>query len=417
MPNRRNAVYFFLSLCLVAGLLTGRAFFFNLAYLLGGLLLASLIWAWLSVRWIVINRKTGSTRTQVRRKLEEMFIVQNRGLLPKLWLEVRDESTLPGHRAGHVVPWLTTRASYRWYVETVCQVRGEFRLGPLTVATGDPFGLYLFSRKLGATTRLIVYPETVPVVKFELPFGNLSGGESQRRRAHFVTTNAVGVREYVTGDSFNRIHWPTSARRDQLMVKEFEIEPKVDVWLFVDYSASGLVEVPGLRRAGGTGAVIPLDGAIPPSSEEYATVISASLAQHFIDSEQALGFAAYAPNREVLQPERGMRQFLRIMEILAVARSTSLRSLAEMLALETPYISRGTTLLIVTASVDPAWITEAQIVSRKGIRPVCILLDPQSFGGIRSADQARTMLRLGKIPTFTVRYGEDLTASLAQSPI
>jgi len=50
MPNRRNAVYVLLILCLLTGLLTGRAFFFNLVYLFTGLLVISFLWAWLSVR-------------------------------------------------------------------------------------------------------------------------------------------------------------------------------------------------------------------------------------------------------------------------------------------------------------------------------------------------------------------------------
>ncbi len=207
MQNRRNAIYGLLILILLTGLFTGRAFFFNLAYLLGGLLIVSLIWSWTSVRWIAISRKTRARRAQVGRNLDEVFAVSNRAFLPKLWLEIRDESDLPGHRASHVVPALGARASYRWYVETPCLVRGEFRLGPMTILSGDPFGLFLSPRKLGATSKVIVYPATVPINKFELPMGMLSGGDAERRRAQFITTNAAGVREYVTGDSFNRIHW------------------------------------------------------------------------------------------------------------------------------------------------------------------------------------------------------------------
>ncbi|MBK8025971.1 MAG: DUF58 domain-containing protein [Chloroflexi bacterium] len=417
MRNRRNALYFSISACLIAGLLTGRAFFFNLAYLLGAMILVSMLWAWFSIRWIGITRRTSSSRSQIGRRFDEMFLVQNRAVLPKLWLEIHDDSDLPAHRASHVVPWLTFRASYRWYVETTCQARGEFRLGSLSIISGDPFGLFLLRRNLAATSRLVVYPLTVPIVKFAIPSGALTGGEHQRQRAHFITTNAVGVREYVTGDSFNRIHWPTTARRNQLMVKEFEIEPKVDVWLFVDFSASSLAEFPGLRRANGTGAVLHSGTTLPPSSEEYAVTIAASLAQFFIESDRAVGFAAYTPNREVLQPEHGARQSLRVMEILALARSVAQRSLAEMLALETPYISRGATLVLITASSDPAWIAEAQLIARKGIRPVCVLLEPQSFGGPAPVDDVRTMLRLANIPTFIIRCGDDLTAVLAQTPI
>lgn len=417
MPNRRNTVYSLLIVSLLAGLFTGRSFFFNLSYLLGALLIVSLIWSWSAVRWLAISRRTRTRRAQVGRNLEEVFVVTNRSWMPKLWLEIRDHSNMPGHRASTVVPGLGPRSSYRWYVETPCTVRGEFTLGPVSIISGDPFGLFASPRKLAATSSIIVYPQTVYVEDFELPMGVLSGGDAQRRRAQNITTNAAGVREYVTGDAFNRIHWATTARRDRLMVKEFEIDPMVDIWMFVDFSAASLCEHPNLQRINGSGAVIPMSPDIPPSTEEYAVVVAASLVKFFVDQERALGFAAYTPHREIQQPERGNRQLLRILQSLAVARSFTNYSLAEMLSLETPYFTRGTTLVIVTASLDARWITEAQVLARKGIRPVCVLIDPASFGGGVPAESIQPMLRLAKIPTIVIRYGDDLTAALRQRPL
>ncbi|MBZ0279616.1 MAG: DUF58 domain-containing protein [Anaerolineae bacterium] len=417
MSNRRNAVYVLLILSLLTGLFTGRAFFFSLAYLFSGLLMLSFIWAWLSVRWISMGRKTRARRAQVGRSLDEAFIIRNRSIIPKLWLEVRDHSTLPSHRASHIVPALRSYGSYRWQVETPCLVRGEFQLGPVTIISGDPFGFFTSPRRLDAISKVIVYPPTVPINQVHLPIGQISGGEAQRRRAHFVTTNAAGVRDYVSGDSFNRIHWATTARKDRLIVKEFEIDPLVDTWLFTDFSAGSLVEEPGLQRVEGVGPVIPTSQTIPPSTEEYAVVIAASLAKYFIDSERALGFAAYTPHREILQPEHGKRHLTQIYQTLAVARSFSKYTLGQMLTLETPYFTRGTTLIIVTASLDMAWITEAQILSRRGIRPMCILIDPYSFGGSNQAEETIGLLRLAKIPTITVRKNDDLSAVLAQRPM
>lgn len=418
MPNRRNAVYLLLILTLLSGLFTGRAFFFNLAYLFVGLIVISFFWSWLSVRWISIGRRTRARRAQVGRTLDEIFEVRNYAWIPKLWLEVRDHSELPGHRASHVVPPLGIRGRYRWHVETLCLARGEFRLGPLTLISGDPFGLFLSPRRLAAISSVIVYPAMVDLSYFELPVGTLSGGEARRRRAHFVTTNAAGVRDYASGDSFNRIHWPSTARKDRLMVKEFEIDPLVDLWLFVDFSAKSLVEHPSVERVNQIGPVITTGAGIPRSTEEYAVVVAASLAKYFIEKlERAVGFVAYTPYREVYQPERGSRQLNRMLQALAVARSLSDYSLAQMLTLETPYLTRGTTLVIITASLDSAWVREAQILVRRGIRPVCVLIDAESFGGSQHSGDIQAILRLAKIPTIPVRMGEDLVATLSQRPL
>ncbi len=417
MHNRRNAVHLLVIACLLIGLVTGRSFFFTLAILFGGILFTSFIWSWLAVRWIIVSRKTRARRAQVGRKLDETFIVQNRSFLPKLWLEVRDHSTLPGHRASQVVPALAPRRNYRWYVETPCLVRGEFELGPVTLSSGDPFGFFLSPRRIDATSKVVVYPATVALTHVDMPMGQISGGDAQRRRAFNVTTNAAGVREYVPGDSFNRIHWASTARRDKLIVKEFEIDPLVDIWLFMDFSSDSIYEDPILERIDGIGPLIPTSHHIPPSTEEYGVIIAASLAKYFIDSERALGFAAYGPHREILQPEHGLRQLNRILQILAVARSRSPYTLGQMLTLETPYFTRGTTLVIITSSLDPSWVTQAQILSRRGIRPMCILVDSHSFGAPTAATETLAMLRLARIPTIPIRKNDDIAAALAQRPL
>jgi uncharacterized protein (DUF58 family) len=418
MQNRRNAIYLFISLSLVTGLLTGRAFFFNLSYMLIGIMLISVLWAWLSVSWVSIARRTRSRRAQVGRSFEENFSVRNRAWLPKLWLEIEDESTLPEHKASYVVPALGINAQHHWSVKTRCAVRGEFRLGPMTVTSGDPFGFFVIKRHLSATSRIVVYPRIVSVNTLDLPMGALSGGEAQRRRSHYVTTNASGVRDYVPGDSFNRIHWRSSARKDRLIVKEFEIDPLVDIWLFADFSTNSLTESNSINRLNGDGPIIDASGDIPPSTEEYVAVVTASLARYFINLERALGFAAYTPNREVHQPERGNRQLTRILETLAVARSLSPYTLGQMLTLETPYFTRGTTLVVVTSSLDKQWATEAQILMRRGIRPVCVFIDGSSFNHVSgNTEEMLGLLRLAKIPTIKVQRGDDIPAVLAKRVI
>ncbi len=417
MPGRRNFIYLAIIACLLTGLFTGRALFFNLAWLFTALFVIALVWSWFAVRGIGIGRTTRSRRSQVGRTFGESFQVNNRGWLPKLWLEIRDHSDLPGYYASHVVPPLNQRQKYLWNTETLCRVRGEFQLGPMTITSGDPFGLFVPRRRITATERVIVYPAIVPLSDFRLPIGLLSGGEAQRFLTQNITTNAAGVREYVPGDSINRIHWKSTARRNKLIVKEFELDPLVDIWLFVDFSAQSLIEDSSVQRIGRVGAVIPAGSSIPASTEEYSVVIAASLARYFIDIERALGFAAYIPHREVYQPERGERQITHIFEALAVARSLSQRSLKEMLALEAHSFTRGTTLVIITASLDTQWIQETQVLARRGIRPMCVFIDPATFGSPFSSDDVRGMLNLAKIPTIYVRRGDNLSVALTQRPL
>ncbi|HYN89511.1 MAG TPA: DUF58 domain-containing protein, partial [Ardenticatenaceae bacterium] len=229
---RRSGFLFlvFLLLSFVA-VQTGRRLLFTLVYLLGATLILAFLWSWLNLQWVSLTRITQSKRAQVGRPAEERFIVRNTGPLPKLWLEVRDFSELPGHRASRVVSSMPPRRARGWAVKSIARKRGRYRLGPMRLISGDPFGLFEFKRDLPQTSSITVLPATFPIPRFAPPVGQLLGGESLRRRTHHVTPNVAGVREYAPGDSFNRIHWSSVARTGRLVVKEFEEDPTANIWI------------------------------------------------------------------------------------------------------------------------------------------------------------------------------------------
>lgn len=411
MPNRRNSIYMLLICCLLAGLLTGRGFFFNLAYLFGALLILSGIWSWLTINWVQISRNTRTRRAQVGKALEEQFSVRNTGLVPKVWLEVRDHSDVPGHHASFVVPALRPFGSYRWDASTICAKRGEYTLGPLTLISGDPFGLFQATRHISATSKILVFPPTIPIAHFAAPTGLLAGGDAQRQRTHVVTTNAAGIRDYAPGDSFSRIHWKSTARKNQLLVKEFDLDPLADVWMFVDLSAQSLFERPYSLEGGPYAEVY-----LPPSTGEYAIVVASSLAEFFLHKERALGFVTYNPGRCFFQPDRGNRQLVRILEALAMATFKGQLSCEQLLSLESHHMARGSTVVLVTSDPTDGWIHEASLLVRRGLRTIAVVIDPASFGATdaRSGEETRQILEgLGMI-TYHIQQSSDIGAVLSE---
>jgi uncharacterized protein (DUF58 family) len=412
MANRRNAIYALLIIAFLGGLF--RSFLFNLAYVLILLLAGSFIWSWLAVNWVRIGRQTDAQRAQVGRHFDEHFRVHNTGFFPKLWLEVRDQSTLPGHHASHIVPTMLPRRKYRWDVHTLCVQRGQFTLGPITVNSGDPFGLYQFPRHIRATTRVIVYPATVPLYDFASPVGRLTGGQAVRRRTYEVTTNAAGIREYAPGDSMNRIHWKTTARRGKLYTKEFELDPLADVWVFVDFDRNAMYAAQGVRD-------MPIaDGAwqLPSNTEEYIVTCAASVSEYYIEKGRAVGLIGYTPFREIVQPDRGDRQQSRILEVLALARSETNVTLRQLLAIDAELAGRGNTIVIVTSSLDFGWITEAEVLRRRGLYVVAVIVDPTSFGAVgMSFTDIHAAAEGAGIRVYPVKLYDDLTQALSFTPM
>src|SRR5947209_14077699 len=153
--------------------------------------------------------------------------------LPKLWVQIADGSTLPGHHAGYVAS-MGGRKRAIWRAKSRCRQRGRFQLGPVTAASSDPFGLFNQRLFLSPTSEVLVLPRVYQIAQLAIFAGGLPGRGRSSQRALQTTTNATTIRDYTDGDALSRIHWRSSAHFNKLMVKEFDLDPAVDAWVILD---------------------------------------------------------------------------------------------------------------------------------------------------------------------------------------
>jgi uncharacterized protein (DUF58 family) len=415
MRRKRYTLYLVILAMLLAGMITGQGFFFHIGYLFIAVVMFAFLWAWSGPNWLQLSRQTRARRAQVGRYMEERFAIQNAGPLLKFWIEVYDESDLPLHRASRVITRLGAGRTTIWGVRTLCVRRGSFRLGPLRVMAADPFGLFEMAREAPATSQLIVYPWMVEITGFAQPYGILPGGDALRRRVHHITTNVSGVRDYAPGDSFNRIHWKSTARRDRLISKEFELDPLADVWIVMDSERT--VHAGKYERKDDEGLLPwedPTQYKLPPTTEEYAITTASSLARFFLGHDRAVGFVTYTPRRECVQVDRGSRQLRKILEMLAVVEIGGHVTLDQVLSMEGDLLGRGATVVVITPSTRETWVAAAQRLLRRGLRVIAVLVDVESFGGRPGSQNIEALLATMGIPVYRVANGDDLSAALSQ---
>lgn len=117
-------------------------------------------------------------------------------------------------------PGELTRAAYRLPTER----RGVYDLGPLEIRLTDPFGLATVSAEGASTTRLTVFPPVVPLAPLPQTRGHdpHAGADAPSGVLH-QGDEFYALREYETGDDLRRVHWPSSARRDELMIRQDEM--------------------------------------------------------------------------------------------------------------------------------------------------------------------------------------------------
>lgn len=431
MTNRARGTLILLLLSIAVARISGRELYANLSYFWSGLFLFSYLWSRYSLRGIEVSRDPRSSRAQVGQLFVERFELRNVSRVPKLWVETRDESDLPGyrvtalaiglglrgpaqrgaHQAVNVAAGLGPHQLRTWILRTLCTKRGRYSLGPMIVKSGDPFGLFPVQKVVPVQQHVVVLPMIVPIQSFPLPSGRLPGGEALRRRTHQVTPNASGVREYAPGDSFGRIHWRSTARQGRLIVKEFELDPLAEIWIVLDAQYSIHLEAasdPAQEQVG-----IGDDFKLPPSSFEYAATAAASLAVHFLLRDRSVGLVTYADQREVIQPEFGEAQQWRLLESLAVVNPAGKQSLAEVLKIELPRIPQGATVIAITPSTDPGVVESLRRMSHAGRQPVLVLVDREGFGGKGGSDELMAAVQHARIPVRELRYGEEIKANLS----
>jgi uncharacterized protein (DUF58 family) len=149
--------------------------------------------------------------------------VRNVGLRPTPVLRLVDP--VSGTRGaelllGPLEPQGTARAAYRLPTDK----RGVLKIGPLQVVVGDPFGMTSIGTVAAARTELTVFPHVDDIAPLPYSTGHDPHAGSEHPNALGRTgEDFYALRRYVMGDDLRRVHWPSTARRDELMVRQDEL--------------------------------------------------------------------------------------------------------------------------------------------------------------------------------------------------
>jgi uncharacterized protein (DUF58 family) len=393
-------------------------FFTRLVYLSILLIVIGWIWAYFAPRGFSLLREARVLRQQVGQVFEERFRISNRFPFIRLWIEIRDESQLPGNSGSRVLSLIGSRQQRSYIAYTLLHRRGSFHLGPTHLVSGDPFGLFLNSVELNGDNRLVVLPYIVDLERFPSPTGMFPGGRAIRRRAAEVTPQSAGVRDYAPGDALRRIHWPTSARRDRLMAKEFDQDPQADVWIFLDAYApthyrNDQEQQELVQRVDQLWLwQRQVDVKLPADTFEYSVSAAGSLASYYIKSGRTVGFVCAADVLTVLSPERGERQLNKILETLTFLNSDGDLPLMALVEAQGPSLPRASTVVLVTSSTHPSLDLAVDYLIMRNLRPVIVFVDAQSFGADLSGSEVVYRLKQRGVPVIVVTREMDLKEAL-----
>lgn len=247
----------------------------NLLYLLGSMLLAYMLLAFLMGLWNMTNvhgEVALALEVEEGRPLALPARIENRGKRPAFDVQVRVPfAGLPEHPVARF-PFLGPGEEARGQATCPAPGRGLYPLERYTVESPYPIGFMRTQRRswLLEPGELAVLPRLLEV-DFREAFGadqTLEGEDILAHGAHGGTTY-YGVRGYVFGDPLKHVHWKVSARVGELVVKEYQRPLQARYFLFLDLDEEQL------------------EGAGPESNLEYLIRLAASLGQH-LEASRAL---------------------------------------------------------------------------------------------------------------------------------
>jgi len=286
------------------------------------------------------------------------------------------------------------RLSLRYVLEGL--PRGRYAFEDVRVEIADPFGLESVSVPLPAPGALLVYPR---LVRLERLFSE-SGAHAHDGRRLLLRRHSGfelhGVREYEQGESLRRVHWRSTARRGQLMVKELEDAPRDEIAVLLDADASAVVG----------------------ESFDMQVRAAGSILESYVRRGRRAVLVVNSERRDVQQVHSPAADWRRALELLAAAEPTGRGSLGRLLAEHDGPAARALELAVVTARLEAGLVDRLvqRALSRRKVSVVYV--DPASFNGAPRRPEP-LLLRLdgAGIPVAVVRAGDDLASALEGSAV
>jgi uncharacterized protein (DUF58 family) len=394
---KRNPILYGIIVVMIVEFLTGMATGFDLSvrlYMaLGILLIAGWLWARSSSERMTASVDRPKGPYTVGDSISETVIIRNSGGTPKAWIEVEDRTDLPGVAFKQVASLGIMVVFDRLEMSGHVTRRGEYTVGPLVARTADPFSMFPQEVVFGGQETVLVYPKIVDIPDFASPSIHLVGDNSRRQRARVLSTDVASVREYEAGDSLGRIHWLSTARTGELMVKQFDQGSSSDMWVLFDQHVDSVAAIGD------------------DSTDEIGATVAASVIDRYNRGFLPVGYASHGSQSLIAAPERSAYQREQIMRHIAASKPVGEVTILETLSELERDLGQNTSLVVITSAGDGAWVEALGGLARRGVRVSTVLINRASYGG-ESNQEALDHLTATGVSTYPLSRGDSIANAL-----
>jgi uncharacterized protein (DUF58 family) len=251
-----------------------------------------------------------------------------------------------------------------------CYKRGLWRIGPLTLISQDALGFFKIKKMLNVFSDILIYPSLFRIFAFPpLAKGSVSWMGVETAKISGDSHEFFGVREYQRGDAMSRIHWPSTARHNKLIVRQFERNAVQEVTIVLDLKKGHDI------------------GSGRDTTLEYSVKIAGSIARYLSNEGAFVQMIGYGKENVLLPFGKGESHMYKILEYLAKVRSDgefTLSQTLEEVSFVTPYSS---TLIVILLDNDMDSLSSLIQFKIKGIKLILVVLSVSTFGPLEEYEQ------------------------------
>jgi len=367
---------------------------------------AAALWVRYLRRPMELRRKLGKEERLAGDDVTVSVELDEEGVVPSGALVLRERIARLGERETPLVR-RHGRLRGRYTLRRV--PRGRYPVEQAQIVIEDPFGLERVSVDLPTGAAILVYPRLVDLDRL---FSESGARTPEGRRLLMRRPTGFdlhSVREYEQGESLRRVHWPSTAKRGQLMVKELEDSPRDETAVLLDADASVVVGEPA------------------DSSFELAVRAAGSILKSHASRGRRAALLVNSARPTYQRVHSFDGEWHRALGILAAVEADGHVPAANMLADEAGPAARAVELTIVTSALSPRLVERLAHRAMAHHGASLVYVDSSTFAAGAPAgverrlppEAAALILRLQRagVPVVVLRRGDDLTARLGASEL
>lgn len=394
---------FFLALLVFNLFMSLKTSFASFGFIFWVLLVLPLV----SFMWLVLiyfSRRLNLARKITLRIEEDDFLevvleASNKSILPIFDVVLEDYlscAAAADRQKFIMLDFLSPNSIERLAYRCLCPQRGKYDIGPIIAYFFDPLGLFYFKEKFPLYSELYVYPRTFNIRKFP----HLNKGSSpwmgiETSRVSGDDDEFYGVREYKRGDPLKKIHWMVSARKNQLIVKEFQRQSFFRATILFNLEKDDNF------------------GEGKESVAEYSIKIVASIVKYLINSGVSVEIISHAGEVVHIPFNKGAEHLEEILRFLTTAQPESRITLLELFETFHRNVLEDSSLIVVMTDRNQVFLPAMLSLGVRNVSLIPVILNSPTFlkkdPGLKDTESHHVDLSAGtKVNPIYINCGDNL---------